>query len=76
MKVLQINNRLKFALECVKIYFRKRIVHGYAKRLGVDILCAVKELRLIGIEISEERISLICQQDKHILFGFQSSRTF
>ena len=38
----------------MKTYSGKRIVHGYAKRYGVDKLCAAKELRLIGIEISEE----------------------
>ncbi len=48
------NKRLKSAVEWVKTYSGKRIVQGYAKRYGVDKLCAVKELRLIGIEISEE----------------------
>ena len=54
MKTLHRNKRLKSAAEWVKTYSGKRIVHGYAKRYGVDKLCAVKELRLIGIEISEE----------------------
>jgi len=54
MKTLHRNKRLKSATEWVKSYSGKRIVHGYAKRYGVDKLCAVKELRLIGIEISEE----------------------
>ena len=48
------NKRLKSAVEWVKTYSGKRIVQGYTKRYGVDKLCAVKELRLIGIEISEE----------------------
>ena len=48
------NRRLKSAEKWVKTHSGKRIVQGYAKRYGVDKLCAVKELRLIGIEISEE----------------------
>ena len=53
-KTLHRDKRLKSAAEWVKTYSGKRIVQGYAKRYGVDKLCAVKELRLIGIEISEE----------------------
>lgn len=30
------------------------MVRGYSKRYGVDKLCAVKELRMLGVEISEE----------------------
>jgi hypothetical protein len=54
MKTLHRNKRRKSAAEWVKSYSGKRIVHGYAKRYGVDKLCAVKELRLIGLEISED----------------------
>ena len=54
MKVLPRNRRLKSAIEWVKTYSGKRIVYGYSKRYGVDKLCAIKELRMIGIEISEE----------------------
>ena len=54
MKTLHKNKRLKSAVEWVKTYSGQKIVHGYCKRYGVDKLCAVKELRLIGIAISEE----------------------
>ncbi len=46
--------RLEKAKQWVKTYSGKRIVYGYAKNFGVDKLCAVKELRMIGIEISEQ----------------------
>jgi hypothetical protein len=32
----------------------KRIVRGYRKRFGVDILCAITELRMLGVHISQE----------------------
>jgi hypothetical protein len=32
----------------------KKIIKSYRKRYGVDILCAIKELRLLGVSIDEE----------------------
>lgn len=32
----------------------KRIVQAYKKRFGVDLLCAIAELRLLGVNISQE----------------------
>lgn len=46
------------------VHSGKYIVHGYAKRYGVDKLCAVKELRLIGIEISEKYENQLIQSFK------------
>ena len=39
----------------VERYSGKDIVKGYARWFGVDLLCAVNELRLLGEEISVER---------------------
>lgn len=38
----------------VKTWSGKNIVKDYAKNFGVDKLCAVKELRMIGIDVSEQ----------------------
>ena len=32
----------------------KKIVQAYRKRFGVDLLCAITELRLLGVTISQE----------------------
>jgi hypothetical protein len=48
------DKRLKSASEWVKTYSGKHMVQGYARRYRVDKLCAVRELRMIGIEVSEE----------------------
>ena len=32
----------------------KRIVRGYRKRFGVDPLCAITELRMLGVHISQD----------------------
>jgi hypothetical protein len=59
-------NRLKLAKDWVKLYPGKNIVKGYAKNFGVDKLCAIKELRLSGIEISEEYENQIRQSIEEI----------
>lgn len=46
--------RLSSAKNWIKTYEGDNIVWGYSKKYSVDKLCAVKELRMIGVEISEE----------------------
>jgi hypothetical protein len=46
--------RLRSAKDWIKTYSGNNIVKGYSKKYSVDKLCAIKELRMIGIEISQE----------------------
>ena len=46
--------RLRSATKWIKTYSGKNKVKGYSKKYSVDKLCAVRELRMIGITISEE----------------------
>lgn len=46
--------RLRSAKSWIKTYLGNNIVKGYSKKYSVDKLCAVKELRMIGVVISEE----------------------
>ncbi len=46
--------RLNSASHWIKTYNGKSLVKGYSKRYGVDKLCAVRELRMLGVAISEE----------------------
>lgn len=46
--------RLQSAKEWIKVYSGKHIVRSYSKRYGVDKICAINELRMIGIHISSE----------------------
>jgi hypothetical protein len=39
----------------VKQYNGKNIIHGYGKWFAVDPLCAVIELRMLGVNITPER---------------------
>lgn len=46
--------RLCSAKNWIKTYSGNNLVKGYSKKYSVDKLCAVKELRMIGVDISEE----------------------
>ena len=46
--------RLRSAKSWIKTYSGNNIVKGYSKKYSVDKLCAVKELRIVGVNISEE----------------------
>lgn len=46
--------RLRSAKRWIRTYSGNNIVKGYSKKYSVDKLCAVKELRMIGVDISEE----------------------
>lgn len=46
--------RLESAKQWIKGYSGKHIVKSYAKWYGVDLFCAVIELKLNGIQVSEE----------------------
>ena len=51
---LQREYRLRSAKDWIKTYSGNNVVKGYSKKYYVDKLCAVKELRMIGFEITEE----------------------
>lgn len=46
--------RLQSALNWLTDYDGNNLVKSYSKKYAVDKLCAVKELRLLGVEISKE----------------------
>ena len=53
-KRLNRKQRIPIAREWIKSYNGKNIVIGYAKWFGVDLPCAIIELRIVGQNISEE----------------------
>ena len=46
--------RLQSGKSFIAQYEGKNLVKGYAKRYGVDKLCAITELRLLGVNIPAE----------------------
>lgn len=53
-KTLKKGQRLSLAKKWIKTYTGKHLVKGYSKHFCVDKICAVRELRMIGVEISQE----------------------
>lgn len=49
--------RLDSARQWLASYSGKHIVRGYRKRYGVDWLCAVRELRLLGVELDPRYVA-------------------
>ncbi len=45
--------RLQAAVLWMKSYNGKSLIKGYAKWFGVDKLCSIKELKILGVPISE-----------------------
>lgn len=45
--------RLQSAKTWLKSFEGENIIRGYAKWFGVDLLCAAKELQLLGVELDE-----------------------
>ncbi len=53
--------RLQSAQHWIPKYEGKNLVHGYARHFGVDKLCAINELQILGLEISPEYIKQLKQ---------------
>jgi len=46
--------RLAVGISWIQNYDGQHIVRGYTKRYKVDVLCAITELKMLGVEISKE----------------------
>ena len=52
-QTLKREHKLRSAKDWLKTYSGNNVVKGYSKKYSVNKLCAIKELRMLGIEISE-----------------------
>jgi hypothetical protein len=55
-KTLSRARRLKSAKRWLTTYRGKNLVRGYKKRFGVSDVCAVVELRMLGVDIPDARL--------------------
>lgn len=58
-KRMKREKRLKAAKAWIPQYEGKNLVKEYRKHFGVDILCAIKELQMLGIEFSDSYIEQV-----------------
>jgi hypothetical protein len=55
-KRMKRQSRLQTAKHWIPIYSGKNIVKGYQNWLGVDLLCAVQELKMLGIKLDDQYV--------------------
>ena len=63
-KRLSKHARLNSAANWIKKYHGKNIIAGYAKWFGVDKICAINELKSIGLVFPEDLINQIIASHK------------
>jgi hypothetical protein len=58
--------RLKAAKKWRSTFRGKNLVHAYRKRFGVSEVCALEELRMLGVDISDARLEQArrCEQNR------------
>ncbi len=54
MKLLNRTKRLKLAPQWISAYEGKNQVRGYARHFGVDLICAITEMRMLRYPVTEE----------------------
>ncbi|HWT73214.1 MAG TPA: hypothetical protein VN258_00610 [Mobilitalea sp.] len=65
-KTLKKEARLQSAKSWISNYNGKNLVRGYRKRYGVTLLCAAEELKILGIEVSDQYISQIKLAEENV----------
>jgi len=53
------SGRLQAAPKWLSSYKGRNVIRSYAKWFGVDKLCAIKELQMLGIPLSESKVEAI-----------------
>lgn len=64
-KQLRRTQRLARGKNWLKMYQGEDVIEDYRKRYGVDLLCAVVELRMLGADISEDYEYQLRQDEEH-----------
>ena len=64
-KQLRRTQRLSRGKNWMNTYQGENIIEDYRKRYGVDLLCAVVELRMLGADISEDYEYQLRQEEEY-----------
>jgi hypothetical protein len=54
--------RLQSATHWIPTYTGKHIVRGYRKRFRVDVICAIQELRMLGVRLDESYVAQLIRK--------------
>lgn len=53
---MQCPSRLQAAKHWIPTYVGRNIIKGYKKWFGVDLVCAINELRILGVKLDEQYV--------------------
>jgi len=73
-KQLRRTQRLGIGKSWLKTYQGEDIIQDYIKRYGVDLLCAVVELRMLGVAISEDYEHQLRQNEEYKRLSKKSNK--
>ena len=73
-KQLRRTQRLGRGKSWLKTYQGEDIIQDYIKRYGVDLLCAVVELRMLGVAISEDYEHQLRQNEEYKRLSKKSNK--
>jgi hypothetical protein len=62
-KRMKRQSRLQSAQHWIRTYEGKDLIKGYRKWFGVDLLCTVTELKILGIKLDEQHVAQILKND-------------
>lgn len=73
-KRMQRPARLQSAKHWIATYSGGNIVKGYKKWFAVDLVCAIKELRILGVKLDEQYILQALQGHEHMIADRQKKK--
>lgn len=73
-KRMKQESRLQSAKYWILKYTGKNIIKGYIKHFGVDLPCAIRELKLLGVELNDQYVTQVLQSKEQLLIVRQKRR--
>lgn len=71
---MQRQSRLQAAKQWVSTYEGNNLIKGYQNWFGVDLLCAMKELKLLGVTLDEQYVRQALHRREKALLARQHKK--
>ena len=73
-KRMQRSARLQSAKHWIPAYSGENIVKGYKQCFAVDLVCAINELRMLGVKLDEQYVLQALQGHEHAIADSQKKK--
>ena len=67
-------SRLQAAKHWITTYNGKKIIKGYKNRFGVGLVCAINELKMLGLQFDDQYITQLLQSNEQKIAGRRKRR--